>query len=66
MKMIDLNWSDIKGEGSVKYSKTFNEAHIIVKLDMLVDCIYDLQEKYNSLLTQPEEKQNGTDGIIPE
>ena len=54
MRLISLNWSDIKGEGSVSYSKDFNEAHIVVRLDMLQDCIADLQDKYDSLLSQPE------------
>jgi hypothetical protein len=54
MRLISLNWSDIKGEGSVSYSKDFNEAHIVVQLDMLQDCIVDLQDKYDALLTQPE------------
>jgi hypothetical protein len=58
MKLIDLHWNNNKGEGSVKYTQTFNEAHIVVQLDMLQDCIADLQDKYDSLLTQPEPEWN--------
>ena len=58
MRLISLNWSDIKGEGSVSYSKIFNEAHIVVQLDMLNDCIVDLQDKYDALLAQPESEKN--------
>jgi hypothetical protein len=58
MRLISLNWNDIKGEGSVSYSKVFNEAHIVVQLDMLQDCIADLQDKYNVLLAQPESEKN--------
>jgi hypothetical protein len=58
MRLISLNWSDNKGEGSVSYSKVFNEAHIVVQLDMLQDCIADLQDKYNALLAQPESEKN--------
>ena len=58
MRLISLNWSDIKGEGSVTYTKEFNEAHLIMQLDMLQDCIVDLTDKYNSLLAQPELDKN--------
>jgi hypothetical protein len=58
MRLISLNWSDIKGEGSVSYSNVFNEAHIVVQLDMLKDCIADLQDKYDALLAQPESEKN--------
>ena len=50
MKLIDLHWSNTKGEGSVKYSKAFDDAHVVVRLDMLQDCINDLRDKYDSLL----------------
>jgi len=58
MRLIGLNWNNNKGEGSVSYSKTFNEAHIVVQLDMLQDCIVDLQDKYHALLALPAEEQN--------
>jgi uncharacterized protein involved in tellurium resistance len=58
MRLISLNWSHNKGEGSVSYSKIFNEAHIVVQLDMLQDCIADLQDKYDALLAQPESEKN--------
>ena len=51
MRLISLNWNYNKGEGSVSYSKIFNEAHIVVQLDMLQDCIADLTDKYAALLT---------------
>ena len=55
MKLITLHWDDNAGEGRVKYTKLFDESHFILQLDILVDCIYDLQEKYDALLTQPTE-----------
>jgi len=58
MRLISLNWSDIKGEGSVSYSNAFNETHIVVQLDMLKDCIADLQDKYDALLAQTESEKN--------
>ena len=58
MRLISLNWSDTKGEGSASYSKDFNEAHIVTQLDMLQDCIADLTEKYDALLAQPESEKN--------
>jgi hypothetical protein len=54
MRLIHLNWNDHKGEGSVTYTKEFNEAHVVLQWDMLQDCIYDLTNKYNELLTDPE------------
>ena len=59
MKLIDLHWNNNKGEGYVKYTKAFEEAHIVLQLDMLQDCIVDLEDKYNSLLAKPE-KKNGS------
>jgi len=58
MRLISLNWNDNKGEGSVSYSNAFNEAHIVVQLDMLQDCIADLQDRYDALLAQPESEKN--------
>jgi hypothetical protein len=58
MRLISLNWNENKGEGSASYSKTFNGAHIVVQLDMLQDCIVDLQEKYSELLAQSESEKN--------
>ena len=50
MTLIKLNWSEFKGEGSVKYTKEFTDAHIVMQLDMLQDCIVDLTDRYNELL----------------
>lgn len=58
MKLIELHWDNNAGEGSVKYTKAFNESHFILQLDMLQDCIYDLSAKFEELLTQPTEKAN--------
>lgn len=58
MRLINLYWNDNKGEGRVAYTKEFNEAHIVVQLDMLQDCIVDLQDKYNALLALPASEQN--------
>ena len=49
MTLIKLNWSGVKGEGTVKYTKEFTEAHIVVQLDMLQDCIIQLSERYAEL-----------------
>jgi len=59
MRLIHLNWNNIKGEGSVTYTKIFNEAHIVVQLDMLQDCIVDLTDKYESLLSPPNAADDG-------
>ena len=57
MRLISLNWSYNTGEGSVSYSKIFNEAPIVVQLDVLQDCIADLTDKYAALLTPPPSEQ---------
>ena len=49
MTLIKLNWSGVKGEGTVRYTKEFTEAHIVVQLDMLQDCIIQLCERYAEL-----------------
>ncbi len=48
MKLIDLHWNNNKGEGHVKFSKDFEAAHIVVKMDMLQDCIAELTDRYDS------------------
>jgi hypothetical protein len=54
MKLIELHWSDNKGEGRVRYTNEFMEAHIVTQLDMLQDCIFDLTNKYDEILNSPE------------
>jgi hypothetical protein len=60
MKLIELHWTDNSGGvGHVKYTKAFNEAYDTLQLDMLMDCIADLQNKYEEVLAQhrrPKEK----------
>lgn len=57
MKLIELHWNDNTGEGFVKFVKVFDEMHFVTKLDMLQDCILDLKDKYNSILTTPEKRE---------
>lgn len=56
MRFINLNWSYTKGEGAVKYTEAFDDADQITKLDFLKDCLYDLTNKYNSLLTKTDKR----------
>ncbi len=56
MKLIELHWDNNIGEGVVKFAKGFDEIHFVTKLDMLQDCIAELTEKYNSILTAPEKE----------
>jgi hypothetical protein len=58
MKLIELHWDYKIGEGVVKFVKGFDELHSVTKLDMLKDCIFDLTEKYSSILTKPEKEQS--------
>jgi len=52
MTLIKLNWSAFRGEGKVAYTKAFEEAHIVVQLDMLQDCISDLSDRYDEILNE--------------
>ncbi len=52
MRLIHLNWNNNQGEGNVTYTKAFNEAHVVVQLDMLSDCIADLTDRYNEILIE--------------
>jgi hypothetical protein len=49
---IQLKWDDMRGEGCVKTLPYFESAHWVTKLDLLQDCIHDLQKLYDSLLTK--------------
>jgi hypothetical protein len=47
---INLKWDDVKGEGVVKTLSYFDTAHYVTKLDLLQDCIYDLQNLYDEII----------------
>jgi hypothetical protein len=49
-----LKWDWNAGEGSVKFSKAFDEQNWVLKADALQDWIVDLTDKYNSLMTVPD------------
>jgi hypothetical protein len=58
--MIALKWNEDKGEGVVNYSKVFINSHIVVKLDLLQDCIADLNKHYEELLKNLYELEHQT------
>jgi len=49
MKIVVVNWSDVKGEASVGFTPEFEKAHHILKLDAIQDVIHALQEKYDEV-----------------
>jgi len=51
--MIELDWDEEIGEGSVKIDKEFVTAPRIVQLDALVDWMAELKEIYESMLAKP-------------
>ena len=63
MRLIHLNWDHTYGEGSISYTKAFKEAHWVVKLDMLKDCIGDLTDIYNQLLLKDAADDEGFYGL---
>ena len=54
--LIQLRWDDNKGEGEIKKVPYFDEIHVVTKLDFLQDCIAELKDLYDCLLTK--EKPN--------
>ena len=58
--MIALKWHEDKGEGIVNYSKVFINSHIVVKLDLLQDCIADLNKHYEELFKNLYEQESLT------
>ena len=55
MKLIELYWNG--EEGFIKSVKGFDDINFVTKLDFLQDCITELQEKYDAILTAPEKEQ---------
>ena len=47
--IVVVNWSDVKGEASVKFTPEFEKAHKVAKLDALQDALHALEEKYNEV-----------------
>ena len=54
--LIQLRWDDNEGEGTIKKAPYFDELHVVTKLDFLQDCIAELNDLYDGLLTK--EKPN--------
>lgn len=50
MKLINLNWSWVKEEGTVSFLKDFKTADPILQIDALNDWIYELSELREVLL----------------
>jgi len=47
--MINLKWDTLKEEGVVITKPEFDGAYRILQLDVLQDCIYDLQKLYDRI-----------------
>ena len=56
MKIAVVNWSEAKGEGSVGFTKEFDEAHYVLKLDVIQDALHALNEKYNEVLRESRKR----------
>jgi len=57
MKLATLNWNYQIGEGTVKYTQDFTDAHFVVQLDLLQDCIAELTKRYDEILTSDANKE---------
>lgn len=49
---IKATWDG--NEGEVKFSRAFDKLNKTQKLDLLQDAMYEIQEKYNFLMTVKE------------
>jgi hypothetical protein len=56
MRVLSVSWNGNTDDTKVKYTKEFEEASWIVKLDTLSDTIAMLSERYNSLLAPDREE----------
>jgi len=54
LDMIKLQWDG--EEGKIKLTDNWKAADWVVQADMLVDCIYELELLYKSMLHKPETK----------
>jgi hypothetical protein len=53
MKVCKIKWSSDCDETKIIFTDDFYESDRITKLDILVDAIAILEEKYNNLLIKP-------------
>jgi len=55
-------------EGSVRFSKAYQNLHWVAKADLLRDWVYALQQEYEALLGDPNryEKRSRTAGCVNE
>jgi hypothetical protein len=56
--LINLKWDTLKEEGVVVTKPEFDDAYRILQLDVLQDCIHDLQKLYDNLLEDFDGKNN--------
>ena len=56
MKIATINWSDVKGEGSVGFGKEFDELDRVTQLDLIQDALHALNEMYNEVLRESKKK----------
>jgi hypothetical protein len=57
MKIGAINYNQTQGEGSVTFTKDFDELHPTIKLDVLQDALHDLNEKYNEVVRGSRKKK---------
>ena len=50
MRLVYLSWKLNGDYGEVTYTKQFDEESPALQLDLINDCIYQLQEKYDYIL----------------
>jgi|TARA_R110000822_G_scaffold60171_5_gene149987 hypothetical protein len=61
--MIKLMWDMTKEEGFLIVSKEFSDAYGVLKLDLLQDCLGDLERLYKSVSNEVYSKGQPTNNV---
>tara|TARA_R110000822_G_scaffold153944_1_gene293356 strand:+ start:510 stop:707 length:198 start_codon:yes stop_codon:yes gene_type:complete len=61
--MIKLMWNKNKEEGFLIISEEFNGAYGVLKLDLLQDCLGDLEQLYKSVSDEVYSKSQPTNNV---
>jgi|LakMenEpi03Aug12_release.lakeMendotaPanAssembly.Ray.scaffolds.fasta_scaffold1637514_2 hypothetical protein len=55
MRAFSVKYEEGIDNTEIKFSKEFEDAHYIMKLDILQDAIYDLENIYNKILKEKKD-----------
>jgi hypothetical protein len=58
MKAFSVSWNPNTDETKITFSKDLKESSFILKLDILKDAIYELENEYNLMLNNMKKENN--------